>query len=496
MPLLIAMISSILFIGCFNDNYSDCTSLDELSQMDAYITLTISTTSEDVDTRTNPNGGLDGDGREYGINNESKIYNLTLFLYTTPDVDGINNNSNPQIYSMFIDNINFSGTAANNFTYRSPVMQIKNFTITENTRLVVLANGGDWTEKSIHNLNELRNYLNYDDAYTTAPSISNYDSFVMVSSKINNFIVKENGKTLGTQGDPIRASSTIERLASRIDIVPNAALNSSYYEYEVDNGTTDKVRATHITPFNLWKSTSGQYLLKRVSESGATSDIVILGDESPVSGIQTNYVVSPYMLLQSGVQKTVSYYTSNATAVEGWYSNHINKTIVPKAVTSVTNADADGKSYYILDYAQENTMLKDNQVNCFTTGILVQATYVPQVVYATDGTTVVSYTVGSDLWLLNGKFYNQAITGAVKYTDGVCYYRYYIRHSNDNILGVVSKMEYGIVRNNIYRLVINSFQKIGDPTPVPNNLTDMDEYLRIHLYVQPWELRVHPEIIM
>ena len=108
----------------------------------------------------------------------------------------------------------------------------------------------------------------------------------------------------------------------------------------------------------------------------------------------------------------------------------------------------------------------------------------------------VSYTVGSDLWLLNGKFYNQAITGAVKYTDGVCYYRYYIRHSNDNILGVVSKMEYGIVRNNIYRLVINSFQKIGDPTPVPNNLTDMDEYLRIHLYVQPWELRVHPEIIM
>lgn len=338
--------------------------------------------------------------------------------------------------------------------------------------------------------------MNYDAVYASGSSISTYDYFVMASSQVNKFTVTANGKKLGTESNPIIASTTIERLASRIDIVPNTTLSNTYYEYAVDNNTTDKVRISHITPFNEWKPTAGQYLLKRVSATGITSDILILGAETPTSGMQTNYVVSPYMLSQNGTQKTAAYWTSNANTVKGWYRNHISQAITPQSVTSTTNVDAEGKSYYILDYTQENTMLKDNQINCFSTGILLQATYVPQVVYASDGTTIVSYTAGNDLWLLNDKFYNQAIAGATKYTAGVCYYRYYIRHSNDNLAATVGKMEYGIVRNNIYRLVINSFQKIGDYKPIPDDPTAMDEYIKIHLYVQPWELRVHPEIIM
>ena len=60
----------------------------------------------------------------------------------------------------------------------------------------------------------------------------------------------------------------------------------------------------------------------------------------------------------------------------------------------------------------------------------------------------------------------------------------------------MDKMEYGIVRNNIYRLAINSFQQIGDTNPQPSDPIVMNEYLTIILYVEPWEVRTHPEIIM
>ena len=478
--LYINMMCCTALVSCFSDDYSNCPIVDN-SRQDTYLTLTISTTSNVAGTRTNPNGGQDGDGREYGINNENNIYNLNLILYDVDDTDGINNNSNPELNIHYLNEVNFSGLAANNYTYRTAVIEIENFLITSKTHLIVVANLGDLTSKSISTLSELRNYILYDAVYTSGATMADYNYFAMASAVQSNITLVKDGKPLGTEANPVLISTTIERLASRIDIVPNATINGTYYEYAINNNSADKIRVTHITPFNVWSPSGGEYLLKRVSTTGSTSDQIILGNETPVSGVQTNYVLSPYMLNSDGMQKSASYWNSNASTVKEWYHNHITSTLTTKTVKPITNTDASNNQYYILDYVQENTLLKENQMNCFSTGVVLQATYIPEKVYLADGTTLATYAVGSTFWMLNGKFYNQSVAGATQYTNGICYYRYYIRHSNDNVLGQMDKMEYGIVRNNIYRLAINSFQQIGDASPQPSVPTIMDEYLKINL---------------
>ena len=55
--------------------------------------------------------------------------------------------------------------------------------------------------------------------------------------------------------------------------------------------------------------------------------------------------------------------------------------------------------------------------------------------------------------------------GIYKYTDGICYYTYWIRHADDGDPTKISPMEYAIVRNNIYQLDVNSVSGIGGTEP-------------------------------
>ena len=57
-------------------------------------------------------------------------------------------------------------------------------------------------------------------------------------------------------------------------------------------------------------------------------------------------------------------------------------------------------------------------------------------------------------------------------------------------------MEFGIVRNNIYRLAIDGMGEIGSPDPEPEDPKDLDEFLRIRIEVKKWAQRTHQQIIM
>ncbi len=499
-PLLLCALTLVcgaLLYGCSrgtDDLYPD--PVDPFAHARTYITLDICTLGGDASTRANPTGGNEGDGREEGINNENNIYDLTFFLYESTTGDGINGADNPALtMSHYLSGIGFTGTSANSYTYKTAPIEVKGISVTDNTHIIVVANGGDWTQKGFTTLNDLRQHITTEKVVTTASTLSTYGSFVMASSVTAHFTVTgTGGQRLGTYDDPAHVSTTIERLAARIDIQPNATFDATniYYEYTVSDMSGDKVRATHITPFNCWQPAGGQYLLKRVSSDGTEVNRQYLTKETPDAGVQTNYVLSPYM----NTDKKLIYWNANRSTVEGWYRNPILAITTTRPVEAATYPDAiSSKDYYILDYTQENTLLQVQQLNCFTTGIVLQAYYVPATLYDASDNTV-AYTPKTDFWFKDGKFYNYARAGAVKYINGICYYRYYIRHSNDNVTGTMGVMEYGIVRNNIYRLEINSFSRIGDPKPDPDDPTDMDEYLNIRLVVRPWSTRTHTTIIM
>ena len=86
-----------------------------------------------------------------------------------------------------------------------------------------------------------------------------------------------------------------------------------------------------------------------------------------------------------------------------------------------------------------------------------------------------------------------------------CYYPYWIRHSDnkvnagdgtgddgDEIMGI---MEFGIVRNNIYKLSVKTIKNFGidelDPG-IDDEASDL--YLNVELSVKPWVLRYNEDI--
>ena len=80
------------------------------------------------------------------------------------------------------------------------------------------------------------------------------------------------------------------------------------------------------------------------------------------------------------------------------------------------------------------------------------------------------------------------------YKEGVCYYTYWIKHSNDDdeatdLLhgGTGGVMEYAIVRNNIYKLNVTSISTLGDDVPG-------DRTLEINFSVKNWQMMDDEEI--
>lgn len=70
------------------------------------------------------------------------------------------------------------------------------------------------------------------------------------------------------------------------------------------------------------------------------------------------------------------------------------------------------------------------------------------------------------------------------YEDATCYYTWWVRHSNDNNDGAKGIMEYAIVRNNIYKLTVNSIYSLGGEIPED----DENEGVVLNVYVNDWLL--------
>lgn len=83
--------------------------------------------------------------------------------------------------------------------------------------------------------------------------------------------------------------------------------------------------------------------------------------------------------------------------------------------------------------------------------------------------------------------------GVSTYEDATCYYTWWVRHSNDaSADGTTTDdsdidddgngvMEYAIVRNNIYKLTVESVYGLGGDVPGDNPL-------RVNVYVNDWLL--------
>ena len=79
----------------------------------------------------------------------------------------------------------------------------------------------------------------------------------------------------------------------------------------------------------------------------------------------------------------------------------------------------------------------------------------------------------------------------VKYT---MYYYYYNRHNNNNNNFEMGKNEFGVVRNNVYKLRVTTCGSLGEPkSPEDPNTPDEEEnvYFTVSCHVMPWTVRIN-----
>lgn len=73
-----------------------------------------------------------------------------------------------------------------------------------------------------------------------------------------------------------------------------------------------------------------------------------------------------------------------------------------------------------------------------------------------------------------------------------CYYYYYNRHWDNSNPVEMGKMEFATVRNNIYKLKVNSIMEFGYPKPDPGENDETPKtYFKLAVQVLPWVVRVN-----
>ena len=440
---LLALLLVMSFASCASDTTSDLPLPSK--DMKAYLQVKV-TVEGSGDTRasraiTEPLGGEDGNGREQGINNENDVNSLTVLLYES-DKDDLSDDNAIIEYVYTFTNLNkvTPPTSGKDATYTTVPKEIDAAIVGKNYHVIVIANADDMTSRCKgQKISEVRD-LQMSKVCTRDADITKFSDFIM-SSKADATIdfTKE-----GSETDPYLVNVDIERLAARIDIIPNAEYDGTGkgYYYNVMDGTNviGGFKLESVTPSKVM--TKGEYLIKRVSSDAAVSAVTYFGEEKmdATTKASTNYVVCPWTKDRAGLT------LSNAEGPASLYN--------VKNTTSTSTKDPS----YILDYVMENTTTDNKEDN--STGLIFKGKYYE-----------------SSEWNATTKKPKAGFAGAEKQ------YIYTLRHSDHSGSGTTADpMHFGVVRNNIYQVKVEGVE-------------GKSKGIKLTIHVVPWAHYDHGEVI-
>lgn len=489
--ILLTTASALLIVACSSETD---TAKYIRQEGDCYVNFAISVSNGQTVTRATPIGGEDGDGREAGFERENTVSGITVILYQ--DATGINSTGNPtlDLVRYFPVTERATGTMPTEVTYTTGQQPLgkHNLDLTKTYHAIVIANAPEVAAsltEGTSKLSDIRD-VTLSTIYTGSPSAAadNISHFAMSSEQDNTInFASVTGTNLDgsthTPGQDIYYDLTsqpvvIERLAARIDFwsknsngyktsADNAAYTIPGYEYNVTS-STDKFVVTGIVPFNIVNghATYGnEYLIKRlrttVSDASTTSylasettstyviDPMTISKDADPSPALTSSLENVYTLIGAGkiASTTDNPYYHSVEAMHG----------------SSSKSDIDSKENVVVAYPMENCLLPESKLYYHATGIAIIGYY----------------------------YVNGTGTGTPYYYIG------YLRHQgeaeNYDIMPYTTPLEttatlganpmrFGIVRNNIYRVSINSIDKKGT--------------LELAIKVKKWDTFTHSWIYM
>ena len=432
------------FASCASDTTSDLPLPSK--DMKAYLQVKV-TVEGSGDTRasraaTGPQGGEDGNGREPGINKENDVNSLTVLLYKSGKDDLSDDNAIID-YVYTFTNLTKATTSTSGIdaTYTTVPKEIDAAIVGKNYHVIVIANADDMTSRCKgKKISEVRD-LQMSKVCTRDADITKFSNFIM-SSKEDAKIDFTKG---GSETDPYLVDVDIERLAARIDIIPNATydVTGKGYYYNVMDGTNviGGFKLESVTPTKVM--TKGEYLIKRVSSDKDVSSVTYFGlEDKDAANKATNYVVCPWSKDRTGLT------LAEAEGPASFYN-------VKKTTSTGTIADAS----YILDYVMENTTTDNAETN--STGLIFKGKYYEETEWDVTNHRPIPSAIGTDKE-----------------------YTYTIRHSDPNGTGPsTAPMYYGIVRNNIYQVKIEG-------------VVGKTKGLKLTINVRKWATYTHDETTM
>lgn len=432
------------FASCASDTTSDLPLPSK--DMKAYLQVKV-TVEGSGDTRasratTGPQGGEGGDGRETGTNPENEVNSLAVLLYES-DKDDLSDDNAIIDYVYTFTNLKKATTPTSGIdaTYTTVPKEIDAAIVGKNYHVIVIANADDMTSSCKgKKISEVRD-LQMSKVCTRDADITKFSNFIMSSEKDATIdFTKE-----GSETDPYLVDVNIERLAARIDIIPNATFDgtSHGYYYNVMDGTNviGGFKLESVTPTKVM--TKGEYLIKRVSSDKTVSSVTYFGEEKmdATTKASTNYVVCPWTKDRTGLT------LAEAEGPTSFYN-------VKKTTSTGTIADAS----YILDYVMENTTTDNAET--YSTGLIFKGKYYEPSEWDTAN--------------------KQPTTGA---TGTEKEYTYTLRHSDPSGSGITADpMHFGVVRNNIYQVKVDGVE-------------GKSKGIKLTIHVVPWAHYDHGEVI-
>ncbi len=496
--LLCTLFSVLLLCACSDSDGTDVDNQQNVGNI--YVNFAISVTNGNSGMRAaTPEGGENGDGREAGFVRENTISGITVILY---QATGINTTANPTLDLVRYFPVSeretgtMSGTKPIEVTYttgQQPLGKHK-LDLTKVYRAIVIANAPEVAAsltEGTSKLNDIRD-VTLSTIYTGNPSYSadNITNFVMSSEEDNTIdfssviVTNLDGSTYISGNDMYYDLSTqpvvVERMAARIDFwsknsngyktsTENPAYTIPGYEYNVTS-STDKFVVTGIVPFNLVNGVAdygSEYLLKRLRTDIADATTTrYLADET-----SSTYVIDPKTMdkltstnpaLTSSLEKVYEL-IGDAGKLENTTDNPYYHSIATMHASS-SKSDIDSKENVIVTYPMENCLLPESKLYYHATGVAIIGYY-----YVNGTGTGTRY-----VYLGYLRHQGDAESYDIQpYTTPL---------ATDATMGSTTAMKFGVVRNNIYRVSINSIDKKGT--------------LELSIKVKKWDTFTHSWIYM
>lgn len=430
------------FASCASDTTSDLPLPSK--DMKAYLQIKV-TVDGSGDTRASraagPQGGEEGDGRETGTNHENEVNSLTVLLYES-DKDDLSEDASIDYVYTFTGLKEETTSPGKDATYTTGPREIDAAIVGKNYHVIVIANADDMTSKCKGmKIKDVRD-LQMSKVCTRDADITKFSNFIMSSKKDATI----DFTTEGSETNPYLVDVDIERLAARIDIIPNATYDaaSNAYYYDVKDGANviGGFKLESVTPSKVL--TKGEYLIKRVTSDAAVSAVTYFGLEEmdATTKASTNYVVCPWTKDRTGLT------LAEAEGPASLYN-------VKKTTSTST---ALGEASYILDYVMENTTTDNAET--YSTGLIFKGKYYEETEW--DATM------------------KQPKAGSIGTKKE---YTYTLRHSDPSGSGTTADpMHFGVVRNNIYQVKVEGVE-------------GKSKGLKLTIHVVPWAHYDHGEVI-